>query len=122
MSRTVPTSVLSDALAEAIGGRRVRTALFTTFSFDPAFFELHVLPLLFDRAFSQVEKVARAQLEEAVRELDHLAVIYDRAALSQDAAPATLDVRRIDVRHPTGAFHPKLVLLLVDEPPDPDTG
>ena len=35
----VPGAVLSDALVEAIAGRRVRSVVFTTFSFDPAFFE-----------------------------------------------------------------------------------
>ena len=32
---TVPTSVLSQQLSDAIGGRRVRCAVFTTFSLDP---------------------------------------------------------------------------------------
>jgi hypothetical protein len=110
----LPQEVLGDALAAAIDGRRVRTALFTTFSFDPGFFELNILPLLFDRSFSQVEKVKRIQLEDALRTLEEIAVYYDRSALSQDALPAQLDFRRIDVRRKTGVFHPKLVLLLVE--------
>ncbi len=48
MSAKLPTAVLSQVLAEAIEGRQVRAAVFTTFSFDPGFFELNVLPLLFD--------------------------------------------------------------------------
>ena len=66
MSRrdAIPTAVLSQRLSEVIGGRRVRAAVFTTFSFDPGFFELHLLPLLFDQPFSQVDKVRRIQLEE----------------------------------------------------------
>lgn len=118
----LPAEVLSRALGDAIGGRRIRAGVFTTFTFDPAFFELHVLPLLFDQPFSQVEKVRRIQLEDALRSVDHLAVYYDRGGLSQDAAPAQLDYRRIDVRRPTGVFHPKLVLLLVDEPMDEAEG
>ncbi|MCP5150369.1 MAG: phospholipase D family protein [Chromatiales bacterium] len=117
----LPMAVLADGLTDAIGGRRVRTALFTTFNFDPGFFELRVLPLLFDQSFSQVDKVRLLQLEDALRAVDHLAVYYDRGALAQDAEPARLDYRRLDVRRSTGAFHPKLVLLLVDEPPTPDT-
>jgi hypothetical protein len=112
----LPAEVLSRALGDAIGGRRVRAGVFTTFTLDPAFFELHVLPLLFGQPFSQVEKARRIQLEEALRSVEHLAVYYDRSGLSQDAAPAQLDYRRIDVRRPTGVFHPKLILLLVDEP------
>jgi hypothetical protein len=111
---SLPEEVLTDALAEAIGGRHVRAAVFTTYSFDPGFFELHVLPVLFSRSFSQVEKVRRIQLEDALRSVGEIAVYYDRTALSQDALPAQLDFRRIDVRRATGVFHPKLALLLVE--------
>ena len=114
-----PQAVLSQQLGEALGGRRVRTAVFTTFNFDPGFFELQVLPLLFSQSFSQVDKVRLLQLEDALRNVDHLAVYYDRRALSQDAEPARLDYRRIDVRRATGVFHPKLAFLLVDEPKEP---
>ena len=54
----LPEAVLSRRLAEAVRGRRVRSAVFTTFNFDPGFFELQVLPLLFSQSFSQVDKVA----------------------------------------------------------------
>ena len=114
----VPMEVLSRALGEAIGGRRVRAAVFTTFTFDPGFFELHVLPLLFEQSFSQVDKVRRIQLEDALRQVDDIAVYYDRRGLSQDAEPGQLDYRRIDLRRKTGVFHPKVMLLLVDEPPE----
>lgn len=114
-----PQAVLSQQLGEALGERRVRSALFTTFNFDPGFFELQVLPLLFSQSFSQVDKVRLLQLEDALRDVDHLAVYYDRRALSQDAEPARLDYRRIDVRRATGVFHPKLALVLVDEPAEP---
>ena len=40
----LPMAVLSQQLAEAIRGRSVRSGVFTTFTFDPGFFELHVLP------------------------------------------------------------------------------
>ena len=115
----LPEAVLSRRLAEAVGGRRVRSAVFTTFNFDPGFFELQVLPLLFSQSFSQVDKVRLLQLEDALRDVDHLAVYYDRGALSQDAEPARLDYRRVDVRRATGVFHPKLAFLLVDEPEEP---
>ena len=112
----LPEAILSRALAEAVQGRRLRSAVFTTFSFDPGFFELQVLPLLFSQSFSQVDKVRLLQLEDALRHVEHLAVYYDRGALSQDAEPARLDYRRIDVNRQTGVFHPKLVFLLVDQP------
>ena len=114
MAAAAPQEVLSDALKEAIRGRRVRVAVFTTYTFDPGFFELHILPLLFDRPFSQIEKVKLLRLEDELRTVEDVAVYYDRTALSQDARPAQLNFRRIDVRRRTGVFHPKIVLLLVE--------
>lgn len=114
---TVPMAVLAEEVKSAIADRRVKAAVFTTFTFDPGFFELHVLPVLFEQPFSQVDKVRRIQLEDALRTIEHVAVYYDRSALSQDATDAQLDYRRIDVRRATGVFHPKVVLLLVEEEP-----
>lgn len=110
----LPTFVLSERLEDLLNGRRVRTAVFTTYSFDPGFFELEVLPLLFGQAFDHRERLKRVMLEDALRTLDHVAVYYDRSALSQDASPAQLDFRRYDLRRSTGVFHAKLVLLLVE--------
>ena len=118
MKGNIPTEVLSQRISEVIGGRRLRVGLFTTFTFDPGFFELHVLPIFFDQTFSQVDKIRRIQLEDALRSVDHLAVYYDRSALAQDAEPAQLDYRRIDVKRTTGCFHPKVILLLVDNSPE----
>ena len=113
------TRALSDVLADEIGGRKVRAAVFTTFTFDPGFFELHVLPILFpDRSFWHGDKGKLIQLSDALKGLQGVAVYYDRRGLSQDALPAQLNFERIDVRRKTGCFHPKLVLILVDNPPE----
>jgi hypothetical protein len=114
----IPQKVLSQQLGNKLDGRRVHTAVFTTYTFDPGFFEAHILPILFEKPFHQVEKVRRIQMEDAMRSLDDIAVYYDKTALSQDAQPAQLDYRRIDVRRATGAFHPKLILLLVENHAD----
>lgn len=114
MAANIPQAVLSKTLSEQIDGRRVRTAVFTTFSFDPGFFEQHVLPLLFDQSFHQSENLRRVQLEDSLRQVDHLEIYYDAQALSQDGQPPTLDYTRNAVRRTKGCFHPKLVLLLVD--------
>ena len=110
-----PSAVLSQRVVEVLKERRLRSAVFTTYTFDPGFFELEVLPLLFPQSFSQVEKVKLLQLEDAMRNVDHVAVYYDQNALSQDATPARLDYRRIDVRRRGGVFHPKLAFFLLDE-------
>ncbi|GEM_PF-445005 len=118
---TASTRVLSEAFAGKIGGRRVLAALFTTFTFDPAFFELEILPLLFEGrisgGFSPNEKMRRVQLEECLREVAGIDVFYDRGGLVANAQSATLDFRRIDVSRPSGVFHPKLVFVLLENPP-----
>ena len=121
---TAPTRVLSEAFAEKIGGRRVLAALFTTYTFDPAFFELEVLPVLFERrisgGFSPSEKMRRVQIEECLREGAEIDVVYDRGGLVANAQSASLDFRRIDVSLERGVFHPKLVFVLVENPPSKD--
>lgn len=108
-------AVLSEALQEGIAGRKVRAAVFTTFTFDPGFFELHVLPNLFDRPFHQVEKIRRVQLEDALRSTRAVAAYYDAEGISNDASPAHLDFARIAAPQALGCFHPKLILVLVED-------
>lgn len=114
MSGIISTAILSDELHKAIGGRRVRVAVFTTFAFEPGFFEEEILPVLFDQSFSHVSKIRLVQLEEALRAMDGIAVYYDRQALVTGNSSASLDVRRISMSRGTGFFHPKVILLLVE--------
>ena len=119
MSSAPETKVLSQSLENAIGEKRVRTAVFVSFQFDPGFFEHSILPLLFPRGFSENEAVRRAQLDEAMRDLDHLAVYYDRSGLITETGPARLDYRRIGVSTRGGVLHAKHVFLLLEELDDP---
>ena len=114
MSTVLPTAVLSDVLHRELEGKRIRAAVFTTYCFDPEFFEGEVLPVLFDQSFTHVPKLRLVQLEEALRQIEHVAVYYDPRALLAGGAPAQLDTRRFPVRRTTGVFHPKLILLLTD--------
>ena len=57
-------------------------------------------------------------MEEALRGVNHLAVYYDRRGLVAGGTPARLDVRRIPLARGTGYFHPKLIMLLVEESDD----
>lgn len=121
MTTNAPSGVLSEQLAERIGDRVVETALFTTYNFDPGFFELNILPLLFPKQhFSEQEKVRRLQLEDNLRAIKELAVYFDANALAHDAETARLGYSRYDVRWPSGVFHPKLIVLLVREESEKD--
>lgn len=109
------TRVLSDTIEDAIGGRRVKTALFLTYQFDPGFFETQVLRLLFSRGFSEKENIRRVQIDEELRKIDHLAVFYDRRELKTEGGSARLDYKRIGVGREWGVFHPKNVILIVEK-------
>lgn len=112
----IPHAPLSDALQTLIGGRRLVSAVFLTFKFDPAFFEQEIVPVLFDVPLSHVAAVRLIQLEDALRTIGgEIAVYYDAKGLvATGSASAKLDVRRIPIAHRTGIFHPKNVFLLLE--------
>lgn len=111
---------LGEALRERLGGRKPLAALFTTYSFDPGFFELHVLPLLFARGFSKEETVRAVQLDEELRSVP-VAVYFDRGSVNGARGGGSLGfqtfgIRRADASGATkGCFHPKLCLVLVQD-------
>src|SRR5688572_26530878 len=113
-----PSAVLSESFQKHLEGRRVRTAVFFTFSFDPAFFEQEIVPVFLDIPLSQAAPVRLVQLEDELRQrLDHVAVYYDpRGLVASNEAPR-LDVRRIPVAMRDGFFHPKNIFLIT-EPED----
>ncbi|TVS07940.1 MAG: hypothetical protein EA424_29195 [Planctomycetaceae bacterium] len=109
--------VLADAVAAAVGQRRVKVALFATFEFEPDFFELNVLPCLFpDVAWSNMPSVKRVQVGKAVTGIEHLAVIFDQRGLKAANGSAQLDYERIAVAPSRGVFHAKNILLLLENP------
>src|SRR5215212_5553280 len=97
-------------------GRRLLSAVFLTYQFEPGFFEQEVLPVLLDVPLSHSVPIRLVQLEDALKELrGEIAVYYDANGLIfGDAGSARLDVRRIPMRHYTGIFHPKNVFLLTE--------
>jgi hypothetical protein len=112
----IPRAVLSEHFQDRMQGRRLVSAVFTTFRFEPGFFETEILPVFFDLPLSLASAVKLVQLEEALKSLPgSIAVYYDQNGLVADGGPAKLDVRRIPIRHPTGIFHPKNVLALVED-------
>jgi hypothetical protein len=89
--------------------------VFLTFQFEPGFFEQEVLPVFFDIGLSHAPPVRILQLDDALRALPgEIAVYYDANGLVTGKTSPKLDVRRIPVRHRTGIFHAKNVLLLVE--------
>src|SRR3954470_24949037 len=116
MSVKPPLAVLSEHLQEAVDGRTLTAAVFTTFRFEPGFFEQEILPALFDVSWHHVPKLRVLQLEECLRPVSgKLAVYYDQRALVKgDLGSPGLDVRRIPCWRAEGYFHPKVTLVLVE--------
>ena len=107
--------VFAEAVTNAVGGRRIKVAVFTTFEFEPSFFELHVLPCLFaDVAWSNMPNVKRAQVRDTLIGLQHMAVFYDRRGLKPEGGSARLDYDRIALAPPRGVFHAKNMMFLVE--------
>jgi hypothetical protein len=119
MPSAPPSAVLSEAFQAHLEGRRVRTAVFLTFSFEPGFFEQQILPVFLDVPLSQADAVRMVQLEDVVRGVDHVAVYYDPRGLIASGESPRLDVRRIPAVLRDGFFHPKNVFLIT-EPVDPE--
>ena len=117
MADAIPHAVLSERVQEIINGRRLVAAVFLTFEFDPGFFEQQILPVLLDVPVSHARGIRLVQLEEALRKCSgRLAVYYDANRLVwAEGDSAHLDVQRVPVRHRTGVFHPKNLLLLLED-------
>ncbi len=118
----IPQEVLSEHFQEHMAGRRLISAVFFTYQFEPDFFETEVLPVFLDIPLSHAREIRLVQLEDQLRSLPgHLAVYYDAGGLVRGDGSARLDVRRIPLRHHTGVFHPKNVFALLEEvEPDED--
>jgi len=112
----IPRSILSEHFQEQVGDRRLVSAVFVTYRFDPAFFEQEVLPVFLDIPLSHASKIRLVQLEDALREIPvGVAVYYDQNGL-ESGDSAKLDVRRSAVRFKDGfIFHPKNVFVLVEK-------
>ncbi len=119
----IPRSVLSEHFQDRMKGRRLLSAVFTTFRFEPGFFETEVLPVFFDIPLSHAAAIKLVQLEDVLKSLPgSIAVYYDQHGLVAEGGASKLDVRRIPIRHATGIFHPKNVLVLVEDTEPDDEG
>lgn len=113
--------MLKDDLRAAIDelpGYRVTNAVFTTYAFEPAFFETSILPLLLpngDHELSLHATVRRLQVESLLRDTPIEIDLYFDERVVVPGCPL-LPYQMNPVRVPGGEFHGKVVLLqLVNE-------
>ena len=105
---------ISESLRTAIGEREVMLAFFSTYSFEPDFFELEVLPLLLGNpALSSNESIRYYQLQSLMRQHEgRLAVVYDLSVFDPQLAPR-LEVDYMPMRVGGACQHAKLMVLVV---------
>lgn len=105
---------ISEAFRTAIGEREVMQAFFSTYSFEPDFFELEVLPLLLGSpSLSSNESIRYYQLQSLMRQhAGRLAVVYDLSVFDPLLAPR-LEVDYLPMRVGGACQHAKLMVLVV---------
>ncbi len=111
---------ITDKLASVIKDRKVISSVFTTFNFEPDFFELDVIPELIGRdiPYSTDERVKTFQVREALREssLD-IDIFFDKKIFmaKSDQSPQ-MEYLCHGVDKGNACFHAKnIFLLVVDE-------
>jgi len=111
------SAVLSQAMIDLIGEREVEAAVFTTFTFDPEFFELEIIPLLLDRGlpYSTDDVIKRLTVRENLRSADlKLDVYFDQPQFIDSGYPSPqMEYGYFGVTQRNGVFHPKTVLILL---------
>ncbi|MGY3212470.1 hypothetical protein [Mucilaginibacter sp. HD30] len=113
--------VLKEQIKTAIGGRKVKAALFYTFNFDPAFFENYVMPLLVpDKTFQNEAIYNNILWRRCAKEgiIPPVTVYCDHYAKDNVMAPTLgYEIRCVRLVGRPGSlvnFHPKECWLLLD--------
>jgi len=109
--------VISDQLSHLLNNQQVISSVFTSYNFEPDFFELDVIPLLLDRQipFSSDERVKTFQVREALREsMLEIEIFYDLPIFRQSAERSPeMEYYCHGVNQGNNAFHAKSIYLLV---------
>jgi hypothetical protein len=109
--------VLADAVLESMKGDRLVAAVFLSFQFAPEYFEDSILAPLCGVENRGSPAIRRLLLEERLRELEQVLVLYDHAGLEPDG-PLRQEVRAVPVAWSRGVVHAKHALLLVERKGD----
>ena len=113
------TAVVSDYVKVLLDECEVEAGVFTTYTFDPEFFELEVIPLLLsgNTPFSSDSRVKQFQVREKLREssLD-LEVFYDLQIFRKEGSISpSMEYLFHGIHRGNNAFHAKVALILVHD-------
>ena len=110
-------AVVSDHLEALLADRQVKSAVFTTYNFEPDFFELEVVSLLLpgNTQLSSHAAIKLFQVREALRESAvELEVFYDLKIFRENASCSpSMEYPFHGIYRGNNAFHPKLVFILI---------
>ena len=106
---------ISEGFRQAIGARPVKRAFFSTYSFEPHFFELEVLPLLLDGPTLSTDEIIRYHQLAALMSdsRGRFAVAYDMDVFRPEYAPR-LEVDYVAVRVDGACQHAKIAVIEVE--------
>ena len=110
------TSTITSYINEVIQGKKVLSAIFTTFNFEPEFFETEIIPTLFqdEKYYSQHPIIKRFQVKQELEKSKiDLEVFYDKTVFDSEETPQ-MEYAHHAINHPDGAFHAKLVYILFE--------
>ena len=113
------TAVVSDHLRERLRDFSVSAAVFTTYTFDPEFFELEVIPLLLPYGihYSTDARVKQFQIREKLRESGlEIEVFFDRKICHREcSASPGMEYLFHGIQCGNSAFHSKVSLILLED-------
>ena len=107
-----PEDTLRRALEALVQGGTLRGLIFTSFSFDPTFFEDNVLALLCNDG-QRLSTPQHLHVASSWASAHGVAVFHDGRMLASPELRVTLDVFPITL--PDGVFHPKIICALVED-------
>ena len=107
---------ISDAFRACIGEREVTSAFFTTYNFEPDFFELEVIPLLLgDQALSSQNDIRAVQLQALMQDKGRRFAVAHDVDVFNPTAGSRLEVDYLPVRIGGGCQHAKMAILVLQE-------
>lgn len=111
---------ISEGFLSQLGDReRVIAGVFTTYRFEPDFFEQEVIPLMLDQnlAFSSDQRIKTLQVREALADSGlSLEVFYDLDLFRQGSSVSpSMEYLHHGIRGERSAFHAKIILLLLED-------
>lgn len=113
------TAIVSNHLSERLRDVTVSAAAFATYTFDPEFFELEVVPLLLPYSihYSRDARVKQFQVREKLRESSlEIEVFFDRKICHRECGTSPgMEYLFHGIHCGNSAFHPKIALILVED-------